>query len=101
MLAVSIVLHSRRHWGRDRLNICQDVNGAGSFCDQNTSKLFVLCGRIYGRTHECTGGLLKVRERKYKGDHGGAQVEFGGRESMLFFLILLKLILIYGKGGTR
>jgi hypothetical protein len=43
------------------------VNGAGSVCDQKTSKFFVLHGRVHGRTHGCKGSLLKVREGKYMG----------------------------------
>jgi hypothetical protein len=40
---------------------------------------------IQDKIHECKGSLLKVREWKYKGEYGGAQVESGGRESMLLF----------------
>jgi hypothetical protein len=60
------------------------MNGAGAVCDQKTSKSFVPHGRIHGRTHGCKGRLLKVKEGKYKREHGGAQMESGGRESMLF-----------------
>jgi hypothetical protein len=45
--------------------------------------------------------LLKVRKRKYKGEHGGVQVEFGGQESAFLSHVLLKLTQIYGKGATR
>jgi hypothetical protein len=58
------------------------VNGAGVVCDQKTSKFFVLCGRIHGRTRGYNCNFLKVREGKYKGKHDGAQVEAGSRESM-------------------
>jgi hypothetical protein len=60
-------------------------------------KFFVLCGRIHGRTCGCKGSLLKVREGKYKGEHGGAQV----REHASLVHVLLELTLIYGKGRTR
>jgi hypothetical protein len=45
-------------------------------------------GSIHHRTHGCKWSSLKVRKGKYKGEHGRVQV-------------LLKLMLIYGKGGTR
>jgi hypothetical protein len=38
--------------------------------------------------------LLKVKEGKYEEEHGGASVEFGGRESMLSFPQY------HGKGGA-
>jgi hypothetical protein len=56
---------------------CQGVNGAGAVCDQKTSKFFVPHGRIHDRIHGCKLSLLKVREGKYKGKCGGAQVEAG------------------------
>jgi hypothetical protein len=37
------------------------------------------------RTHECKWGLLKVREREIQREHGGAQAESTGQESVLFF----------------
>jgi hypothetical protein len=43
-------------------------------------------GRIHSRPRGCKWSLLKVRKGKYKGEHGGAQVEPGGQESMIFFL---------------
>jgi hypothetical protein len=70
-------------------------------CDQKTSKFFVLCGRIHGRTHGYKWSLLKIREGKYKGEHGGAQVESGGREHASPFQVLLKPMLTHGKGRTR
>jgi hypothetical protein len=75
------------------------VNGAGSVCDQKTSKFFVLCGGISGRTHGYKGSLLKG-----KGNTKGSLV---GRwwsllaESASLSQVLLKFTLIYGKGGTR
>jgi hypothetical protein len=39
-------------------------------------------GRIHGRIHGCKGSLLKVKEGKYKGKHGEAQVEAGSQESV-------------------
>jgi hypothetical protein len=39
--------------------------------DQKTSKFFVPRGRIQGRKRGCIRSLLKVREGKYKRDHGG------------------------------
>jgi hypothetical protein len=38
--------------------------------------------RIHGRTYECKESLLKVREKKYKGKHDGAQVEAASWESI-------------------
>jgi hypothetical protein len=35
-------------------------------------------GRIYHRMHGCKWSLLKVRKGKYKGEHGGVQVESEG-----------------------
>jgi hypothetical protein len=61
------------------------VNGTCAACDLKTSKFFVLHGRIHGRTCGCKGRLLKVRDGKYKREHGGALVESAGRESRLLF----------------
>jgi hypothetical protein len=41
---------------------------------------FCPSGRIHGRTHGCKWSLLKIRNGKYKGKHGGAQVGSGCRE---------------------
>jgi hypothetical protein len=38
---------------------------------QKTSKFFVSHEKNSGRTCGCKGSLLKVRERKYKREHGG------------------------------
>jgi hypothetical protein len=35
--------------------------------------------------------FLKVREEKYRREHGGAQVESGGRECAFLLQVLLKL----------
>jgi hypothetical protein len=35
--------------------------------------------------HVSVNGVYYFREGKYKREHGGAQVESGGRESMLLF----------------
>jgi hypothetical protein len=51
--------------------MCGKVNSTGSICAQKTSKFFVSHGRIHGRTCGCKGSLLKVREEKYKREHGG------------------------------
>jgi hypothetical protein len=48
--------------------------------------------RIHGKTHECKGSLLKVREQKYKGKYGGAQVEAASQEQVSPFQVLLKPI---------
>jgi hypothetical protein len=45
---------------------CSVASGAGSVCDQKTSKFFVPHGRIHGRTCGYKWSLLKVREGKYK-----------------------------------
>jgi hypothetical protein len=37
------------------------------------------------RTQGYKWDLIKVRERKIQREHGGAQIESAGRESMLFF----------------
>jgi hypothetical protein len=42
-------------------------------------------GRLHGRTRGCKWSLLKGKEGKYKGDHGEAQVEPGGWESVHLF----------------
>jgi hypothetical protein len=60
------------------------VNSLGSVCDQKTSIFFVPCGRIHGRTHRYKGNLLKVREQKYKREHGGQQVQSAVRECFSF-----------------
>jgi hypothetical protein len=39
-------------------------------------------GRIHGRTHGYKGSLLNVRKGKYKGEHGGAQVESASQEGV-------------------
>jgi hypothetical protein len=57
--------------------LSSDVNGAGSVCDQKTSKFFVPWGRIQGRTRGCKWNLLNIRKGKHKGKHGWAQVETG------------------------
>jgi hypothetical protein len=62
---------------------CEIVNGTGAVCDQKTSKLFVLCGRIHDRTCGYKCSLLKIRKGKYKREHGEAQVESGGQKSVL------------------
>jgi hypothetical protein len=33
-------------------------------------------------THGCKGNLLKIKEEKYKGENGGAQVEARSPENM-------------------
>jgi hypothetical protein len=53
--------------------------------------LRVLGGTIHGRTHRCKESLLKFREGKYKKEHGGAQVDSGGREGVSLLDVLLKL----------
>jgi hypothetical protein len=43
----------------------------------------ILCvsqGRIHGKTHGCKQSLLNIKKGKYKGEHGGAQVEAGSQE---------------------
>jgi hypothetical protein len=45
---------------------------------------YVPAWRNPSRTHGCKWNLLKIREREIKREHGGVQVEFTGRESMLF-----------------
>jgi hypothetical protein len=49
----------------------------GGVCDQKASKFFVLHGIIHGKIHACKWSLLKVKEKKYKKEHCGAQVESG------------------------
>jgi hypothetical protein len=49
-------------------------------------------GRIHHRTYGCKWSLLEVSRGKYKGEHGGAQVESEGQESrLLFFRCFLNL----------
>jgi hypothetical protein len=60
-----------------------------------------LCGRIHGRTHGCKWNLLKVREEKYKGKHGGAQVEVRRLEHVSALRVLLKTMITSGKGRTK
>jgi hypothetical protein len=79
----------------------QSVNGSCTVCNQKTFKFFVLYGRICGRTHGYRWSSVKVRERKYKREHDGAQVESRGREHISLLQVLLKLTLNDGKGGTR
>jgi hypothetical protein len=52
-------------------------------CDQKTSKFFVLCRRIHGRKHGYIWSLLKIT----KGSMVGAQVEYGGQESVLLLFM--------------
>jgi hypothetical protein len=44
---------------------------------------------------------LKVKEEKYKGKHGGTQVEAESQESVSTLQVLLKPMITYGKGRTR
>jgi hypothetical protein len=44
-------------------------------------------------------GFIKVREGKYKGEHGEAQVESRGEESV--FLLFRKPMISYWTGRTR
>jgi hypothetical protein len=46
--------------------------------------LYVLPGRIHGRTCGRKWSLLKVRGGNYKREHDGAQLESGGREDVCF-----------------
>jgi hypothetical protein len=55
--------------------------------------LCVLQGRIHLRTYGCKWSLLNVKEDKYKREHGGVQMESGGR---FLFQMLLKPVLNYG-----
>jgi hypothetical protein len=48
--------------------------------------IFFFCG--------CKWSLLKVREEKYKGNRGGAQVEAGSQESIHLFFFLKKQVFI-------
>jgi hypothetical protein len=61
-----------------------------------TSKFFVPLGRIHDRTSGCKWSLLRVREGKYKMEHGGPSGIWRPRE-----WVLLKLMLTCGKGGTK
>jgi hypothetical protein len=61
------------------------VNGAGAVCDQKISKFFVQCGRIHDRTCGYKGSLLKIRERKYKGEHGGCRQSLLADRASFFF----------------
>jgi hypothetical protein len=45
--------------------------------------------------------LLKVREGNYNREYGGARVDSGGREHTSLLQVLLKFMVIYGKGGIR
>jgi hypothetical protein len=47
------------------------LNSVDSASDQKTSKFFVSCGRIHGRTHGCKWSLLEVREGNTKGSMVG------------------------------
>jgi hypothetical protein len=61
----------------------------GGICDQKTSKFCVPQGRIHDRTHGYKWSLLKVREGKYKREHGGnLEAE---EESASLLQVLLKL----------
>jgi hypothetical protein len=53
--------------------------------DQKTSTFFVSHWEesIHSGTCGYKWSLLKVREGKYKREHGGALVESGGKDSML------------------
>jgi hypothetical protein len=53
-----------------------------------------LVGRIHCRTHGCKGSLLKVREEKYKGEHGGHRGVCQQREGAFLSQVLLKHMLI-------
>jgi hypothetical protein len=56
-------------------------------------------GRMHGRTHGCKGSLLKVRGEKYKGKHGGVQVEATSQERVsLFFRCFKNLRQPMGRG---
>jgi hypothetical protein len=50
------------------------VNGAGSVCDENTSK-------FHGRIRGYKWSLLKIRERKYKEEHGGPRWKPGAKRA--------------------
>jgi hypothetical protein len=53
----------------------------------------ILCappGRIHGKTRGYKWSLLKVREEKYKREHGEAQVESGVGEHASLLQMLLK-----------
>jgi hypothetical protein len=57
-----------------------------AWCSLWSEDLQILCvppERIHGRTWGCKGSFLKIREEKYKGEHGGAQVKSGGGENVL------------------
>jgi hypothetical protein len=59
--------------------------------------------KIHCRTRGHKWNFLKVREGKYKGEHGVVQVGSRGRLREHAFLsqILLKPTITYGKGGSR
>jgi hypothetical protein len=52
-------------------------------------------------TRGCKWSLLKVRERKYKMEHGGPRWTLEADRMCFSFQELLKPALTYGKGGTR
>jgi hypothetical protein len=73
------------------------VNGAGLVCDQRTSKFFVPCGGIHGRTHGCKGSFFKSQGRETQEGAWWVLMETEGRQHALLSQVLLKLMIIYGK----
>jgi hypothetical protein len=63
-------------------------------------KSLCLAGGIHGRTRGCKGSLLKVKEEKYKREHGGHRWGLLTERASLL-RVLLKFTLIHGKRGTR
>jgi hypothetical protein len=61
-----------------------------------------LAGKNPSQECECKWSLLKVREGKYKREHGGHRWYLEAeRESPSLLQMLLKPTLIYGRGGAK
>jgi hypothetical protein len=57
--------------------------------------------RVHGRTPGYKWSLLKIREGKYKGKHGEAQVEARSKKHASALQVLLKPTITYWEGRTR
>jgi hypothetical protein len=69
--------------------------------DQKAFKFFVLVWRNPWQDMWYNGSLLKVREEKHKREYVGCGWSLTEREHAFLSLVLLKLTIFYGKGGTR
>jgi hypothetical protein len=79
--------------------LCKYVSSSGTASAEDYQILCVPHGGIYGRIHGYKWSLLKVKEGKYKREHGGTKWKLEIARLSLF-QVPLKLRLVYGKGRT-